>query len=106
MKLNQKVRVMRKFANQLIDEHEFHSWEISAFGAPGEVWDLIAKNTHKRVKQLMDQLELTKEDFEKEIDRQIAVEAEHINAPEVGDWFDPDPIPEAYHEAIMILEHA
>ncbi len=105
MRLNQKVRVMRRFANQLMDEHEFHSWEISAFGAPSEVWGLIEKATHERVTQLMSRLELTREEFEQEIDRQIALEAEHIHAPEIGDWFDPDPIPHAHYESIMILEH-
>jgi len=104
MKINQKVRVMRKFADQLIEEHQHHSWEISAYGAPSEVWNLIAKNTHERIQIIMSQLELTKEEFEHEIDRQIALEASHINAPEVGDWFDFAE-PEAREEASMILQH-
>ncbi len=95
MNLNQKVRVLRKFGNQLINEHEHHSWEISAFGAPSEVWELIAKGTHERVISLMSQLGLTVEEFNEEASRQIHLE---------GQFTEEEP-PMAYYETMMVAEH-
>ena len=108
MNLKQKVRVMRKFADKLMSEQEFCYQEVSAFGAPNEVWDLITESNRKRVQRIMNRLNLTLEEFEEEGYKQIELETKlplKAKFPEnVGEDFKYLYNFKAYNEVNMIAD--
>jgi len=83
MKTNQKVRVMRRLGRMLIDQHAWESWEMQAFGAPSECWDLIGKRNQKTVLKVFEQLDIELIEFFEEVDRQIEIEAQFTPEYEV-----------------------